>query len=163
MDENGELPEIEKPMICDALATVVGALLGTTTCGAYLESATGIEAGGRTGFTAVMVALLFLTALFFAPLFAVVPPAAYGPAIIIVGMLMMSPIKNLNFNDLTDVIPVFIMIVLMSFTFNLGIGLTAGFLTYVIVKGFSGRFKEINAGMWILSALSLLFFIFYPY
>jgi AGZA family xanthine/uracil permease-like MFS transporter len=163
LDENGELPEIEKPMLCDALATVAGALLGTTTCGAYLESATGIEAGGKTGFTAIVVALLFLTALFFAPLFAIVPPAAYGPALIIVGMLMMSPIKNINFNDLTDVIPVFIMIALMSFTFNLGIGITAGFMAYVIVKSISGNFKEISAGMWVLAGLSLLFFIFYPY
>jgi AGZA family xanthine/uracil permease-like MFS transporter len=163
LDENGELPEIEKPMLCDSLATVVGALLGTTTCGVYIESATGIEAGGKTGFTAVVVALLFLTALFFAPLFALVPAAAYGPALIIVGMLMMSPIKNLNFNDLTDLIPVFMMIVLMSFTFNLGIGLTAGFLSYVIVKSFSGRILEISGGMWVLGALSLLFFIFYPY
>jgi AGZA family xanthine/uracil permease-like MFS transporter len=163
LDENGELPEIEKPMLCDALATVVGALLGTTTSGVYLESATGIEAGGRTGFTAVVTAIMFLAALFFAPLFAAVPAAAYGPALIIVGMLMMSPIKNLNFSDLTDLIPVFIMVALMSFTFNLGIGLTAGFLAYVIVKSSSGRFKEISAGMWILGMLSLLFFIFYPY
>ena len=163
LNDKGELPEIEKPMLCDALATIVGALLGTTTTGTYLESATGIEAGGRTGFTAVVVALLFLSALFFAPLFAVVPPAAYGPALIIVGMLMMAPIKNLNFNDLTDVIPVFVMIALMSFTFNLGIGLTAGFLSYEIVKSFSGRIKEISAGMWVLGILSLLFFIFYPY
>jgi AGZA family xanthine/uracil permease-like MFS transporter len=80
-----------------------------------------------------------------------------------VGMLMMAPIKNLNFNDLTDVIPVFVMIALMSFTFNLGIGLTAGFLSYEIVKSFSGRIKEISAGMWVLGILSLLFFIFYPY
>ena len=163
LNDKGELPEIEKPMLCDALATIVGALLGTTTTGTYLESATGIEAGGKTGFTAVVVALLFLSALFFAPLFAVVPPAAYGPALIIVGMLMMAPIKNLNFNDLTDVIPVFVMIALMSFTFNLGIGLTAGFLSYEIVKSFSGRIKEISAGMWVLGILSLLFFIFYPY
>ena len=163
LNDKGELLEIEKPMLCDALATIVGALLGTTTTGTYLESATGIEAGGKTGFTAVVVALLFLSALFFAPLFAVVPPAAYGPALIIVGMLMMAPIKNLNFNDLTDVIPVFVMIALMSFTFNLGIGLTAGFLSYEIVKSFSGRIKEISAGMWVLGILSLLFFIFYPY
>ena len=163
LDENGELPEIEKPMLCDALATVVGSLLGTTTSGAYLESATGIEAGGRTGFTAVITAFLFLTALFLAPLFATVPPAAYGPALIIVGMLMMSPIKNLNFNDLTDVIPVFIMIALMSFTFNLGIGLTAGFLSYVIINSFTGKLNKINTGMWVLGILSLLFFIFYPY
>jgi len=163
LDEKGELQEIEKPMLADALATVAAALFGTTTAGAYLESATGIEAGGKTGFTAIVVAVLFLSALFFAPLFSSVPPAAYGPALIIVGMLMISPIKNLNFSDLTDVIPVFFMITLMCFSFNLGIGLTAGFLTYAIVKSFAGRFKEISAGMWVLAGLSLLFFIFYPY
>ncbi|HVO73439.1 MAG TPA: NCS2 family permease, partial [Ignavibacteriaceae bacterium] len=156
LDERGELPEIEKPMLADALATTFAALFGTTTSGAFLESATGIEAGGKTGYTAVVVALLFLSALFFEPLFAAVPAAAYGPALIIVGMLMISPIKNLNFNDLTDVVPVFFMIVLMCFTFNLGIGLTAGFTAYVIVKGFSGRLNEISAGMWVLGALSLL-------
>lgn len=163
LDENGELPEIEKPMLCDSLATVVGSLFGTTTSGIYLESATGIEAGGKTGFTAVITALLFLTALFFAPLFAIVPASAYGPALIIVGMLMMSPIKNLNFNDLTDVIPVFVLITFMSFTFNLGIGLTAGFLTYTVIKSLAGKISEVSSGMWILSILSLLFFIFYPY
>jgi len=163
LNENGNLPEIEKPMLCDALATVAGSLLGTTTTGAYLESASGIEAGGRTGFTAVVVAILFLSALFFTPLFAAVPASAYGPALIIVGMLMISPIKNLNFNDLTDVIPVFVMIALMSFSFNLGIGLTAGFASYIIIKSFSGRFNEISVGMWVLGGFSLLFFIFYPY
>jgi AGZA family xanthine/uracil permease-like MFS transporter len=163
LDEKGELPEIEKPMLADALANMIASVLGTTTAGAYLESATGIEAGGKTGFTAIVIAILFLSALFFAPIFSAVPPAAYGPALIIVGMSMISPIKNLNFNDLTDVIPVFLMIVLMCFTFNLGIGLTAGFLTYVLVKSFSGRVKEISAGMWVLGGLSLLFFIFYPY
>ena len=163
LDENGELPEIEKPMLCDALATVTGSLLGTTTCGVYLESATGIEAGGKTGFTAIVVAILFLSALIFTPLFAAIPPAAYGPALIIVGMLMISPIKNLNFNDLTEIIPVFAMIMLMSFSFNLGIGLTAGFATYVIIKCFSGKFNEISFGMWVLGGFSLLFFIFYPY
>ena len=163
LDENGELPEIEKPMLCDALATVVGSLLGTTTSGVYLESATGIEAGGKTGFTAIVVAILFLSALFFTPLFAAIPPSAFGPALIIVGMLMISPIKNLNFDDLTEVIPVFAMIALMSFSFNLGIGLTAGFATYVIIKSFTVRFNEISFGMWVLGGFSLLFFIFYPY
>jgi AGZA family xanthine/uracil permease-like MFS transporter len=163
LDEYGKLPEIEKPMLCDALATVAGSLLGTTTCGVYLESATGIEAGGKTGFTAIVIAILFLSALIFTPLFAAIPPAAYGPALIIVGMLMISPIKNLNFNDLTEVIPVFAMITLMSFSFNLGIGLTAGFATYVIIKCFTGKFNEISFGMWVLGGFSLLFFIFYPY
>ena len=163
LNEKGELPEIEKPMLADAIATTLAALFGTTTAGVYLESATGIEAGGRTGFTAVVIALLFLLTLFFAPLFTAVPTAAYGPALIIVGMLMISPIKNLDFNDLTNVIPVFLMIALMCFSFNLGIGLTAGFLTYLIIKMFSGRLKEISAGMWVLGILSLIFFIFYPY
>lgn len=163
LDEKGELAEIEKPMLADAVATTLAALFGTTTAGVYLESATGIEAGGRTGFTAIVISLLFLLALFFAPLFTAVPPAAYGPALIIVGMLMISPIKNLDFNDLTNVIPVFFMIALMCFSFNLGIGLTAGFLTYLIIKVFSGRFNEISAGMWVLGILSLIFFIFYPY
>ncbi|MCG6959253.1 NCS2 family permease, partial [bacterium BMS3Abin03] len=97
------------------------------------------------------------------PLFSIVPPSAYGPALMIVGMLMISPIKNLNFNDLTEVIPVFVMIALMSFSFNLGIGLTAGFATYIIIKSFTGRFEEISIGMWVLGSLSLLFFVFYPY
>lgn len=163
LNEKGELPEIEKPMLCDALATVVGALLGTTTTGAYIESSTGIEAGGKSGFTAVVVAILFLSALFFAPIFSIIPAFAYGPALIIVGMLMISPIKNLKFDDLAELLPVFSIITLMSFTYNIGIGMIAGFLVYSIMKSLSGRIKEISAGMWVLSILSLLFFIFYPY
>lgn len=163
LDENGNLPEIEKPMLCDALATVVGALLGTTTTGTYIESATGIEAGGRTGLTSVVVAFLFLLALFFAPFLTAVPPAAYGPALIIVGLLMMSPITKIEFDDLTEAIPAFTTIVLMSFTYNLGIGMTAGFVLYPLVKIVSGRRKEIPAGLWVLAAFSLLFYIFYPY
>jgi AGZA family xanthine/uracil permease-like MFS transporter len=163
LDEKGELPEIEKPMLCDALATVLASLLGTTTTGAFIESATGIEAGGRSGFTAIVTSIMFLLALFFAPLFSIIPSYAYGPALIIVGMLMISPIKKLNFDDLSDLLPVFSIITLMSFTYNIGIGMTAGFLVFAIVKILSGNYKEISGGMWILSGLSLLFFIFYPY
>lgn len=163
LDENGNLPEIEKPMLADSLATMVGALLGTTTTGAYIESATGIEAGGKTGLTAVVTALLFLLALFFAPFFTSIPSFAYGPSLIIVGLLMMSPITKLNFSDLSDAIPVFTIIVLMSFTFNLGIGMTAGFVLFPIFKIMSGKASEVNIGLWILAFLSLLFFIFYPY
>ncbi len=163
LDENGNLPEIEKPMLCDALATVVGALLGTTTTGTYIESATGIEAGGRSGLTAVVVALLFLLALFFAPFLTVVPAAAYGPALMIVGVLMLSPVIKIKFNDLTEAIPAFSTIVLMSFTYNLGIGMTAGFVLYPLAKIVSGRSREIPAGLWVLAGFSLLFYIFYPY
>ena len=162
-NEQGNLPEIEKPMFCDAVATIIGSLLGTTTAGVYLESATGIEAGGRTGLTAVVTALLFLLTLFFAPCFSAIPACAYGPALIIVGMLMLSPIAQIKFDDLTEVIPVFSMVVLMSFTFNLGVGMTAGFVTWPLMKLLTGRTREIAPGLWILAGLSLLFFVFYPY
>jgi AGZA family xanthine/uracil permease-like MFS transporter len=163
LDKHGNLPQIEKPMLCDSLSTMAGALLGTTTSGAYIESAAGIAAGGRSGLASVVTALLFLSALFFAPLFTVVPPYAYGPALIIVGMLMLAPMKNLEFNDLTEVIPVFTIIVLMSFTYNVGIGMTAGFVVYPVIKTLSGRVREVPSGLWVLGGLSLLFFVFYPY
>ena len=163
LDENGELPEIEKPMLCDALATTAAALLGTTTTGAYIESAAGIEAGAKSGFASVVTAVMILSALFFAPLFSIIPPFAYGPALIIVGMMMLEPVTNINFSDMSELIPSFITITLMCFTYNLGIGMTAGFVAYPIVKLFAGKVREVNAGMWVLFAFSLAFFIFYPY
>lgn len=163
LDKDGHLPEIEKPMICDSSATVVGALLGTTTTGTYLESATGIEAGGRSGFTSVVTAFLFILVLFFSPLLTSIPACAYGPALIFVGLLMLSPIAKLNFGDLTETIPAFSVIVMMCFAYNLGVGITAGFVVYPIIKLFSGRGREVSAGMWILGAISALFFVFYPY
>ena len=163
LDEEGRLPEIEKPMLCDALSTVVAALLGTTTTGVYLESATGIEAGGKSGFTAIVTALLFLTALFLSPVLTVVPGYAYGPALIVVGLLMISPIAKVNFSDLSDTIPVFVTIIMMSFTFNLGIGLTSGLVIYPVTKIFAKRTSEVPKGLWVLFGLSLLFYIFYPY
>jgi len=163
LDGQGNLPEIEKPMLCDALGTTLAALLGTTTTGAFIESATGIEAGGRTGMTAVVTAFLFLLALFFAPTLTAIPAFAYGPALIIVGLLMFSPISRLNFADLSDVIPVFVIIVLMSFTYNIGIGMTAGFVAFPLFKAVAGQVRAVRPGMWLLSALSLVFFIFYPY
>jgi AGZA family xanthine/uracil permease-like MFS transporter len=161
--ENGNLPEIEKPMLCDALSTVVASLLGTTSAGAYIESATGIEAGGRTGLASVFTAFLFLLTLFLAPFFTAVPGCAYGPALIIVGMLMISPIVRVKFDDLTEILPIFSIIALMSFTYNLGIGITASFVLYPLMKVLAGRFREVHPGLWFLAALSLLFFIFYPY
>lgn len=163
LDKEGNLPEIEKPMLCDSLATVVASVLGTTTTGTYIESAAGIEAGGKSGLTAVVTAFMFLLALFFSPFFIAIPSYAYGPALIIVGMLMLSPISRINFSDLSEVIPAFCVIVLMSFTYNIGIGMTAGFVSYPLIKTVSGRYKEVPAGLWVLGAVSLLFFIFFPY
>lgn len=163
LDKDGNLPEIERPMLVDALSTIVSSLLGTTTAGTFLESAAGIKAGGRSGLTSVVTALMFLLALFFAPFIAVIPTCAYGPALIVVGMLMMTVITGVKFSDLTETVPVFGMIVLMSFTYNLAMGLTAGFLLYPLMKTVAGRYREIPSGLWIIGAFCLLFFIFYPY
>lgn len=163
LDENGNLPDMQKPMMADALATVIGACLGTTTTGTYIESAAGIEEGGRTGLTPLVTAILFMMALFFTPILTAVPRCAYGPALIIVGVLMMDAVRSIDFRDLTELIPAFVVIVLMSFTYNIGIGCTAGFVAYPIVKVCSGRVAEVNAGTWILGVISLMMFVFYPY
>lgn len=163
LDERGDLPEIEKPMLADALATVAGAMLGTTTSGAYVESAAGIEAGGRTGLTAVVVALLFVLSLFFSPILTVVPAHAYGPALMIVGLLMLEPVRRLPFGDFGELVPAAMTMVLMGMTFNIGVGMTAGFVLYTIFKVVGGRAREVRAGMWVLTAMSLAFFLFYPY
>ena len=163
LDENGNLPEIEKPLLADSLATVFGSLMGTTTTGTYIESASGIEAGGRTGFTSIVVAVLFGLSLFFAPIFTSIPQAAYGPALILVGILIMEPIKRIDFQDKSELIPAMAVVVLMSFTYNIGVGMTAGFVLYPILKIFKGDIRSVSPGLWVLFFLSLLFYIFYPY
>ncbi len=163
LDEKENLPEIEKPMLADALATVAAALLGTTTAGAFIESAAGIEQGGRSGFTALVVAALFALALFFSPILTIVPPQAYGPVLVVVGMFMLESAGKLEFGDYTELAPAFLTIVMMLFTFNIGVGITAGFISWVTFKALTGRFREINGGMVALAALSLTFYLFYPY
>uniref|UniRef100_A0A831XFI6 NCS2 family permease n=1 Tax=Geobacter metallireducens TaxID=28232 RepID=A0A831XFI6_GEOME len=162
LDENGNLPEIEKPMLADALATTVAPLLGTTTTGAYIESAAGIEEGGRTGFTALVVAGLFLLSLFFAPLFTIVPAHAYGIALIVIGSFMIEPIKRIDFDDFTELVPAFLTIVLMIFTYNIGVGMSTGLLTYPLLKTAAGRGREVSAGMWVLALLAVSLFVFFP-
>ncbi|MDH5680178.1 MAG: NCS2 family permease [Spirochaetota bacterium] len=163
LNDKGTLPDIEKPMLADALATTFAAMAGTTTSGAYIESATGIESGGKSGFTAVIVAILFLFALFFYPVVKAIPGIAYGPALIIIGLLMMSSVTRIDFSDMTESFPAFAVVMLMSFTYNIGVGITAGFILYPALKAASGRLREVHAGLWVLAALSLMFYIFYPY
>ena len=163
LDENGNLPEIEKPMLVDALATTVAALFGTTTAGVFIESASGIEQGGKTGFTALVVAALFLLALFFAPILTIVPPQAYGPVLVLVGMFMIESAGHFDFGDYTELLPAFLTIVMMLFTFNIGVGITMGFISWVVIKALAGRGREISAGMAALALLSATFYIFYPY
>ena len=162
LDENGNLPEIERPMLADALATMAAPLLGTSTTGAYIESAAGIEEGGRTGFSALVVAALFALSLFFSPLFTIVPPHAYGIALIVIGSFMIKPVLQIDFTDLTELVPAFLTIVLMVFTFNIGVGMTSGIATYVLLKVCTGRVAEVKAGMWVLALLSVSLFLFLP-
>jgi adenine/guanine/hypoxanthine permease len=163
LDAHGNLPHIEKPMLVDALATVFAALFGTTASGAYIESAAGVSVGGRTGLTAVVVAALFGLSLFFAPLVTAIPPGAYGPALVVVGTLMAAPITKIDLDDPTELIPAFVVIALMSFTYNIGIGITAGLILYPLFKVAVGRAREVRPGLWLLAGLSLLFFVCYPY
>jgi len=137
--------------------------LGTTTTGAFIESAAGIEEGGRTGFTSLVVAALFLLSLFFAPLLTSVPPHAYGAALIVIGSFMIAPVTKIDVNDPTELIPAFLTISLISFTNNIGVGMTAGIISFPLLKVFSRRSREIPAGLWVLAVLSLTFYIFYPY
>ena len=163
LDKDGNLPQIERPMMADALATTFAAVVGTSTAGAYIESATGVEAGGRTGLTAVITALCMAGTLFFAPFISAIPPQAYGPALIFVGLLMLTPITHIPFDDLSELVPAFGVIALMAFTYNVGIGMTAGFVLYPFCKLVSGRGREIRPALWALTGLSVLFFVFYPY
>jgi len=163
LDENGQLPQIERPMLVDAVATCVAPALGTTTAGAYVESATGIEAGGRTGFTVLITGTCFLLTLLFSPFVAAIPAQAFGPALIIVGLFMLAPITRIDFADYTESVPAFAVVVLMAFTFNIAIGICAGFVLYPICKIVAGKLNQLKPGLWVLTALSLLFFIFYPY
>jgi len=160
LDENGNLPEIERPMLADALATMAAPLLGTSTTGAYIESAAGIEEGGRTGFSALVVAALFALSLFFAPCFTIVPPHAYGIALIVIGSVIIRPVTQFDFDDMTELIPSFLTVVLMIFTYNIGVGMTSGMITYVLLKVLTGRGGEVKPGMWVLALLSMSLFVF---
>jgi AGZA family xanthine/uracil permease-like MFS transporter len=161
-DEKGNFPDIEKPMMVDAAACMFSALVGTSTSGAYIESATGIREGARTGLAAVTTAGLFALSLFFVPLIAPLQHLtyAYGPALIAVGVLMIGSFKGIDLQDLTEVVPAFATIVVMVFTYNIANGLTAGLVLHPLMKLLAGRVKEIRAGGVVLGLLCLVYFIF---
>lgn len=163
LDERGNLPDIERPMLADAVATTVAPLLGTTTTGAYIESAAGIEEGGKTGFVCLVVSLLFLFSLFLAPVLTAVPPHVYGSVLVVIGIFMIEPVTRIDFRDRTELIPAFLTIVLMSFTYNIGVGMTAGLVSHPLLKLLTGRGREVPPGMWILSAIALGFYFLYPH
>ena len=149
---------LKKTMIADSLSVIIAPLLGTTTPGAYLDSMTGISAGGRTGLTSLTVGVLFIAGLIFTPLIMIIPPYAYAPALLYVGILMTSVITKIDFNDITEYAPAIMTICIMIFTYNIGIGIISGFIIYPLIKLFSAQRKDINITTWIMFFLSVLFF-----
>jgi adenine/guanine/hypoxanthine permease len=159
LDKDGRLPKVKNAMIADAFGTMGGALLGTSTVTTYVESTAGISEGGRTGFTSIVVGILFLLALFFTPLAAIIPGQATAPALVIVGVLMLGAVTHIDFDDFTEAFPAFLTIVVMPFAFSIADGIAAGFLAYPVVKLIAGRGKEVHWFMFILAAISLAHFV----
>jgi len=161
-DEHGNLPDIEKPMMVDAAACMFSGLVGTSTSGVYIESATGIRDGARTGLAAVTTGVLFLASLFVIPLIEPLQSLrfAYAPALVIVGLLMLASARHIAYDDLTELVPAFAAIALVVFTYNIANGLTAGLALYPVVKVAAGRARELSAGAWLLAAMSFLYYGF---
>ena len=154
LDEEGKLPRAGRALMADAIGTVAGAVLGTSTVTSYVESSAGVSEGGRTGLTAVTTGVLFLIALFFAPIFLAIPGFATAPALIIVGMLMMSAVTKMSFDgDLADTIGGFLAIAVMPFTYSIANGIMFGMLAWVIIKLCSGKWKDISPVMYVSAAL----------
>jgi len=158
LDAEGKLPRANSAMMADAIGTVAGAMLGTSTVTTYVESAAGVTEGGRTGLTAVVTGLLFLAALFISPLAGLVPAAATAPVLIIVGVFMMEPVVKINFGDFAEAIPAFLTIVMMPFTFSIAEGIVWGVISYVVLKLAQGKQKEISWMMYVLTFLFVLRF-----
>ncbi|MGL4392130.1 MAG: NCS2 family permease, partial [Fusobacteriaceae bacterium] len=160
LDKNDNLPGVSKACLCDSAATVVAGCFGTSLVGTFVESAAGIMEGGKTGLTALTTGLIFLVALFLSPIFIMIPPAATAPVLIIVGLLMVSAIKAVNFDDMTEGLPAFLTIVMMPLTYSIASGIVFGILSYVILKVFTGKTKDVSIVMFILAGLFLLKIIF---
>ena len=161
MEEDGTIPDSEKILLTDAIGTSLGALLGTSTVTTYIESAAGIEEGGRTGMTAVVVGLLFLAiGLFVSPIAQIIPAQATAPALMIVGFYMITVVRNVDFDDLTEALPAFFVLVTIPYTYSIADGIGAGFISYVILKIVAGRYRDIHPLMY---ALALVFAVYFLY
>jgi AGZA family xanthine/uracil permease-like MFS transporter len=159
-DKNGNIPKVKGALLADAIGTVAGAVLGTSTVTSYVESTAGVAAGGRTGLSSFFTAVLFLAALFFSPIFLLIPNAATAPALLMVGFLMMKTVTQIDFSDPTEGIPAFMAIVMMPFTYSIAEGIVYGILAFVILKIISFKFKEVSLVTVILFVIFILrFFI----
>ncbi len=159
LDKEGNLPNIQKPFLVDAIATIVGAVLGTTVVTTYVESASGVAEGGRTGLTSVTSGLIFLIALFFTPIALMIPAIATAPVLIIIGIMMLESLKGIEYGDFSESFPVFFMIATTAYTSSISNGVGVGIIAYVFLRVLIGKAKEIHIGLYILSAIMIYYFI----
>ena len=157
--EDGRVPGLRRALVADSSATMVGALLGTSTTTSYIESAAGVRAGGRTGLTAVTVAALFLLALPFAPVATAVPMYATAPAILFVGYVMTRALRHIEWDEITECVPAMVTALAMPFTYSIATGIGLGFITYTMIKLLSGRLQDLNAAVVVVSILFLIRFV----
>ncbi len=159
LDKDGRVPRVKQALFADAVGTTVGAMLGTSTVTTYVESASGVSEGGRTGLTSLTVAVLFAIALFFAPIFIMIPGAATAPALVLVGLFMLSPVRNIDMDDFTESIPAFLTIIMMPLTYSIAEGIVFGMLSFVLLKLLTGKMKDISIMMYILAVLFIIKFV----
>lgn len=158
MDKNGKIPHLKQAFMVDAIGTTAGAMLGTSTITTFVESASGVGEGGRSGLTAFVTAVCFLLSLFFAPFFLSVPGAATAPVLILVGLMMMSSVLKVNFADYSEAIPAFICIIFMPLAYSISDGIVLGMISYVLINLLTGKYKKLTIGMYILAAIFVLKF-----
>ncbi|RJS96856.1 NCS2 family permease [Halococcus sp. IIIV-5B] len=158
LDDDGNFPDIDKPLMADAVGTTVGGILGTSTVTTYVESSTGVEAGGRTGLTAVVVGVLFLVSLLFVPLASAIPQYASHIALVMVAVLMLRNVAEVDWNDLTHAVPAGLTILVMPFTYSIAYGIAAGIISYPVVKAARGQARDVSTGQWVLAVAFVLYF-----
>ncbi len=159
VDEKGNVDGINKVLMADAVATVAGAMFGTSTTTTYIESASGVSEGGRTGLTSFTIAVCFAIALLFSPLFLAIPGAATGPVLFIVGVMMAAPVKEIDWEDYSEAIPAFVTMLLMPLAYSISDGIMLGMISYVVINAFTGKFKKVSVTMWILAVLFVLRYV----
>ena len=157
--EDGKIPHLKEVFMVDSISTAAGAVMGTSTVAVYVESAAGVNEGGRSGLTAFVTGICFLLALFFAPLFLAIPAAATTPVLVLVGLMMMSSVLKIDFNDYAEAIPAFICVLLMPLTYSISEGIVLGHLSYIFINLLSGNYKKMTIGMYILAAFFLIKFL----
>lgn len=157
VDENNRIKGLDRLLGIDAVATMIGSVLGTSTTTSYIESAAGIEQGGRSGLTSIVTGACFLLALLFVPIVQIVPGYATAPALIMVGLFMMKEVKRVDFMNLEEAFPAFIIMVMIALSYSISTGLAFGFISFTLIKVLSGKAKNVKPAMWIIAILSVLF------